>query len=329
MNRTTKQRTIVTLLIIALLLPAMAQAIDFNRIVVFGASLSDPGNAFALTAQAIKPPHAELDDFLIPSSPYAIGGHHFSNGATWIEQFARRIGRDQDVGPAYALSKHKAFNYAVGGARARNDGINQNLPDQVATFLFDVAYAAPSDALYVIDMGANDVRDALAAGSLQQAQTILDDAFTSIARHLTTLHFFGARKFLVLNVPDLGLLPSVRIIDGLFPGAAAFSAQLAQSFNYYLDFVVGSLAADPSVEIARLDVYGKLNEIIANPQSFGFSEIALPCLGSSSQPSICPNPNRHLFWDGIHPTLAGHGIFASEAAKALGAHLNYVSLNVE
>ncbi len=327
MNRLNQQSATVALLVPLLLMPTLARAIDFNRIVVFGTSLSDPGNAFALARQAMRPLNSGLDAFLIPSSPYAIGGYHFSNGATWIEQLARRIGRDQDVRPAYAPSKHKAFNYAVGGARARRDGMNQNLPDQVATFLFDVEYAAPSDALYVIDMGANDVRDALASGSEEQSQIIIGEALTSMAAQLTALHFFGARKFLVLNVADLGLLPSVRILDEIFPGTAGFSAQLARSFNYYLDFVRGALAADPEVEITRLDIYSKLSEIIADPRRHGVSETAATCLTPGDEPSPCRNPNNHLFWDGIHPTAAGHGIFAREAARILDLNLDYALLS--
>jgi outer membrane lipase/esterase len=317
MKSTNRQPTIVALLIMALLLPALAGAMEFQRIVVFGTSISDPGNAFALTGQAIKPPHEELDVFLTPPSPYVIGGHHFSNGATWIEQFARRIGRNQDVEPAFDASKDMALNYAVGGARARSDGINLNLPDQVATFLSDMGYAAPSDALYVIDMGANDVRDALASGSEQQAGIILGDALNSIGAQLGALYHFGARKFLILNVPNLGLLPSIQILDTLFPGAAAFGDLLSQGFNFHLDFVVDAVAAAPGVEIARLDVYGKLNEIIANPKSFGLTEAVAACLSSDLHSSTCKNPERHFFWDGVHPTKAGHEVFAREAANVL------------
>src|SRR5947208_1318127 len=61
----------------------------FSGIVVFGTSLSDPGNAFALSGDAGTPPDFTLNPLLVPSAPYAKGGHHFSNGATWIEQFAR------------------------------------------------------------------------------------------------------------------------------------------------------------------------------------------------------------------------------------------------
>jgi outer membrane lipase/esterase len=36
-------------------------------------------------------------------------------------------------------------------------------------------------------------------------------------------------------------------------------------------------------------------------------------------PFSCRHPERFLFWDGIHPTKAAHGILAEEAARVLGA----------
>ena len=49
--------------------PLAAQA-PFSSIVVFGTSLSDPGNAFALWGGTNTPP---ADPFLVPSAPYARG----------------------------------------------------------------------------------------------------------------------------------------------------------------------------------------------------------------------------------------------------------------
>ena len=63
----------------------------YSAIVVFGTSLSDSGNAFALRGGTNTPPDYMLDPLLIPAAPYARGGHHFSNGATWVEQFARSV----------------------------------------------------------------------------------------------------------------------------------------------------------------------------------------------------------------------------------------------
>src|SRR6266446_3835296 len=86
---------------------------ELSRIVVFGDSLTDPGNAFVLTHQVFVPPYQ-----LIPDFPYARGGHHFSNGKTWVEQLARGLDMADSTCPALA-ARGRCSNYAVGGALAR------------------------------------------------------------------------------------------------------------------------------------------------------------------------------------------------------------------
>lgn len=111
------------LLALTLLIPSWAGAEPtFKRIVVFGTSLSDPGNAFALAGHQSTLPYANLDELLIPDAPYARGGHHFSNGATWIEQLARPLGLAEDAGRAFRDPTSTASNFAVGGTRARDTG---------------------------------------------------------------------------------------------------------------------------------------------------------------------------------------------------------------
>src|SRR5215831_1456576 len=63
-------------------------------LVVFGDSLSDPGNAFALVGGTNTPPDYSQDFFLVPDQPYARGGHHFTNGPTWIRSEERRVGKE-------------------------------------------------------------------------------------------------------------------------------------------------------------------------------------------------------------------------------------------
>ena len=94
----------------------------YSAIVVFGTSLSDSGNAFALRGGTNTPPDYILDPLLVPAAPYARGGHHFSNGATWVEQFARSLRLAGSVRPAFGSGSRKATNYAVGAARAYDDG---------------------------------------------------------------------------------------------------------------------------------------------------------------------------------------------------------------
>lgn len=313
-----KNWTLAGLLACALAAPAAAaDKAPFDRIVVFGTSLSDPGNAFVLRGGTNTPPDYSVDPFLVPDRPYARGGHHFSNGPTWVEQFAQRLGLAASANPALRGAGNQATNYAVGGARARDDGINFNLGTQVDQFLADAGGAAPGSALYVIEMGGNDLRDALVAGLTggpAAAQAVVEAAVGAIAGNIMRLYAAGARTFLVWNAPDIGLTPAISAV----PGGAFFANQLVQGFNDGLDQTLAGLAQVlPGAQFTRLDVYAKLNTIVAQPQLFGLSDVTAACITPKIAPFSCKPAGEFLFWDGIHPTRAGHGIIAEEATFVL------------
>jgi phospholipase/lecithinase/hemolysin len=104
----TFQRTMAALL--ALLPLAVGTAFadsdhGYSRIFVFGDSLSDPGNNFAVTGATSHPPFDPL-----PVASYGVGGHHYLNGRTWIEYLAQEMGLTKWAKPAY---RDPAFgNYA-------------------------------------------------------------------------------------------------------------------------------------------------------------------------------------------------------------------------
>lgn len=325
----TNRLILISLLSVGLLAPSWTAAqMTFNRIVVFGTSISDPGNAFALLSQAkIKPPQSHppydtLEDLLIPNAPYAIGGHHFSNGATWIEQFAKGRGLTADVNAAFKGNSAKAANYAVGGARATTPSLGAvNLPDQIMAFHTDYPQL-PRNALYVMEMGSNDVRDALIVAvygcNVPAAEGIIAEALANISQSLNYLLALGAQKFLVVNVPDLALLPSVKALPVnplcplVIPTTAARSLTL--KFNTGLDNLIASL---PGFQIAKLNTYQKTQDLYNSPQSFGLTNVNDPCLTPNIPPFTCKTSDTFLFWDGIHPTKVVHDIFAQEAAIAL------------
>lgn len=297
--------------------PAVAQT-TFGRIVVFGTSLSDPGNAFALTGVANTPPYDTLGPLLVPGAPYDKGGHHFSNGATWVEQFANPLGLAGDTRPAFRGRGAERTNYAVGGTRARDDGINVDLSYQVSAFLQARNGTAPSDGLYVIEMGSNDVRDALFAfASGGDGNAILADALTAIGNNIGALYAAGGRRFLVWNVPDVGLTPALRTLDVIRPGSAALGSLVTAGFNSQLDSILASLATLPGIEIVKLDVFHLLHEVTADPAAFGLSVVDTACVVPNTPPFECKMPDEYLYWDGIHPTKAMHGIVAQTVATLL------------
>jgi len=299
----------------ALAAPGLAEAQSrFSGVVVFGTSLSDPGNAFALTGDAARPPDFTLNPFLIPSAPYARGGHHFSNGATWVEQFGHYLGLGNSVRAAF--SHPKATNYAVGAARAYDDGVNFNLSQQVDMFLERFDNVAPFQSLYVIEMGSNDIRDAFALyASGADGGPIMAQAIGSIAANIQRLYGAGAREFLVWLPPNIALTPAIRSLP---PAAQTLAGQLTQIFDTNLAGVLTQLSANlPGTSFARLDAYALLNAIVADPGAFDLENVTTACLRPTVSPFICHDVDEFLFWDGIHPTKAGHAIVAEEAVRAV------------
>ncbi|HEX4928145.1 MAG TPA: SGNH/GDSL hydrolase family protein, partial [Burkholderiales bacterium] len=288
------------------------------QLVIFGDSLSDPGNLFALTQTNNVPTSYDVDQFLVPNSAYAVGGHHLSNGSTWIEDLAKSLGVASNAGPAWRPGASPAANYAVAGARAYDKGQGFDLPDQVSHFLADLGRQdAPSDALYVIEFGGNDIRDALFTGD----QTLVGESLKSIFTEVSRLYQAGARKFFVVNVPSIGLLPSVRALEPAFPGISGLggAADLAtQKFNENLAGVVTMLQGSlPGVEIRPFDLYELIKNVSTHPSDFGLADVTTPCITPDIAPYKCRNPDERAFWDGIHPTRALHAIIAQQAGQFL------------
>lgn len=322
-------------LIVALSVPwlifgtaSSAQDRQFERIVVFGTSLSDSGNTFTLLSDptafgiddgcdmltpANVPPYDALDELFIPDGSYARGGHHVTNGATWIEQLARGKGLSGSVRPALRNTGNQASNYAVGGTRAYDFDCRFNLDDQFDAYKEDFPETS-AETLIVIEIGSNDVRDALAT----QNPGIIAEALGNIGNAIGMFYGRGARKFLLVNVPPIGETPTVKMIDALNPGAAESANLLSVGFNTGLEQIQAGLNGSLSgIDVRILDVYTLLNEIIADPEPFGIANTDDPCVTPNLPPFTCKKPDTYLFWDGIHPTRVVHGIVAQNAAEVL------------
>jgi outer membrane lipase/esterase len=308
----------LVLLVMVAAIGIRAHANGFSRVIVFGTSLSDAGNAFVLRGGTATPPDYDVDPLLVPTVPYAIGGHHFTNGATWIEQYARSRGLAGGARPAFA-SEGAGTNYAVAAARARQDNLKFNLGMQVDAFLLEFGGAAPADALCVVEMGSNDIRDAFVVYSGGgNGGPVIAAAVAAISQNIQRLYLAGCRQFLVWRAPDVGKTPALRRLDALSPGAAAFATFLTQTFNTALDGAVAQLQLLPGISITRLDAFELIGDLVENGGDYGLTNVVSACLTPNVPPFRCDRPDAYLFWDGIHPSRAVHAIVALKAAEVLG-----------
>lgn len=205
----------------------------------------------------------------------------FSNGPVWIQQLA------PDLGLSVSPSNLGGNVYAVGGATT--SGV---LSTQVPDYLGDAGGVADPGALYVIMAGGNDAFSAVSPAT----------AAGNVITAISSLSAAGAQYFLVSNLPDLSLVP------------AAYGSAAAQAFSLSFNASLASgLAGLSGPTLFLLDLYAGVNDVVANPASYGLTNVNTPCWNGVS---ACATPDTYLFWDTLHPTTAGHGLIA-EVAFAL------------
>lgn len=285
MSKTSLRRVFASLLMFTGLAAGSASASSFSNMYVFGDSLSDSGNVFSLTGGAI------------PAAPYWNG--RFSNGPTYAENLASRLGLSATP------SRLGGNNYAHGGATAgfgsSIGGVATDLGTQVGAFR-GLSGPADSHALYVVWAGANDLRGNPSAAGISAALTGLSNAVQG-------LYAEGARDFLVMNMPDLGLTP-----EATHHGANAAARAGSIAFDTFFTATIGGLRGGlAGSNIRTLDTFALLSDVAAHPGTYGLSNVTDNCLLAGP---AC-TPGSYLFWDEIHPTAIGHRLLADAAYKVL------------
>jgi outer membrane lipase/esterase len=205
-------------------------------------------------------------------------------------------------------------DYAFGGAPTGPlNTIPPSLEAQTALFLSQQGPLIPGNALYVVEGGGENARNALdEIGSSCGINPvcingIIKATVTEFVGDIQTidseLEAAGAKNIVVWNVPNIGATPAV-LASGAF--ASMLGATIATAMDNAL---LAAIATDPDVTL--FDDFALLNEVIADPGAFGLSNVTDAC----AQFSSC-DPSQFLFWDGIHPTSAAEAII-SDAIEAL------------
>src|SRR6185312_15817846 len=157
-----------------------------------------------------------------------------------------------------------------------------------------------------------------------QIQAYLQQAATTELGMIKQLGDAGARYVMVSNLPNIGLTPS-GIAQG--PIAAAQLTGLSITYNSALNAGLASTG----VNIIPVNTFAMLNEFVADPSRYGFTNVTQPaCTGSSfgclpigtpgAQSTYQPGTqNTYLFADGVHPTTATHAMLAQYAESIITA----------
>lgn len=307
-NRIAAILTLLALAALSVSTPARA----YDKVVVFGDSLSDNGNVAALVPSNLG---------VYPAAPYAAG--RLSNGKVWAEDFAASLGVPlDDRAFAGALTDTTNGSNAVltaFGLPANALGIQTQVSNYVA--------ANPkldANALYIVWGGANDLltnatayyTNYLGGGQLYKAGA------NNIAGEVTALKNAGATNFLIPNLANLGETP-------IGTGASSTALDtLTVAHNLALKQALGAISG---VSIKTLDVNSLFADAQTSPAKYGLTDATHNFVQSNGKPQgVTPtlssygaapgaNPSKFLFWDEIHPTAAGHSILSTAALSAVGA----------
>jgi len=293
-----KQIKYLLLLLVLYIPTALLAEQQYDRIYVFGDSLSDTGNLASIAGAFPQPPYFE---------------NRVTNGLVAVEIMANRLGLPLQTS-LHLLGPASGTNYAVAAAKVtRNESIDLNT--QVALFLANHGGVAPANALYVMFIGGNDIRQARSTADWTAAVQLLDEAAKTIATEMQVLAASGAKNWLVVNSSDIGRIPETRLIaeaTGL-TGLPARATALTMLFNDTLKRQVQLLEEETDIEVERFDLYKLVGRIIEKSDKLGFTNSTDACF-SSELGEFMPGCNfgynfsQYVFFDEIHPTARVHAM---------------------
>nr|WP_225630007.1 SGNH/GDSL hydrolase family protein [Cysteiniphilum sp. 19X3-34] len=210
------------------------------------------------------------------------------------------------------------------------------------TMPFNVAtgkYEADPDKVYILWGGANNLLIALKktpSPSATEVSHAMKQAASDIVYDVEYLAAHGARKFVVLLLPNVGLTPLA-----IAAGKQSALEKASVAYNTTLNNMLGALQKqDSTIKIVPIDVFNLMNDIVANYEisvlgkNYQFDDVSTPACTQSPVTQDSPltaltnsallctpqaNNKKHLFEDMLHPTAAAHQVIAAKIAKAMEA----------
>ena len=278
--------------------PAAAQQI--GRIIVFGDSYADTGNALRLAG--INP---------IATQVYTTG--RFSGGSNYVDTLSN-------------LLQVQQYNFAIGGARTDNGNESAGLPGltfEVQEFLSGggtLGFPAVNGTLtrsdlVAVSIGGNDARNyQRIGGTLAGAPAAAATAVTNFQQNFGLVMQRGTPTISFL-AGDTGQLPEI----ANNPAGAAVRTAYSSAFNTGVQQVLAGYATRGST-VHYLDLTKVLGNVTANPGAFGIQSLVCPAF---PDPTCIANSNApYLFYgDLLHLTSNGFAIVGKYVARQLAAPL--------
>lgn len=318
-----------------------AQAIPFSQIsqvYFFGDSLTDSGfnDLWDLAVHALPTGKAptfttfggytwaqyiarDIKGFTLPQYPAA--SYPTPNPIDTITNNTTPL---NGAGPVSATLK--GVNYAAAGSTTNSTGVGEtwapSLHTQIQHFVSTQGRKLDPNAVYFIWSGANDLLSLLTGPTPTELQllTVAQTAAINVANEVAILSSLGAKRVVVMSLPNLGIAP---VITGAGnPALPAAMKTATFTFNSILNQQLGQVIAQYGTKILYVDAYTLLDNVVlaiqaGNPfqaggQLFRFINFTQATCGPVQSAIYCPNgvaPN-YVFADTLHPTDLAHRLLS-------------------
>ena len=295
----------------AFALPQAASAQEITRVVSFGDSTVDTGNALAIVDATVGlPPTA--------AAVYPTG--RFSGGVSLADTVSAELFATND-------------DFAIGGALSDNTNTNAGLPGFATEwnlFLAGGGSAFPipgifpsvdgtfgSGDLLLLALGGNDGRIYQSTGGTVAGAAVAGATSAAYASAgLNALVAAGAQNISYIAV-DTSAAPEVFAFPDPAAAAAVRSA-FASSYNAGIQSTLSGFAAN-GVMVHYLDGNTVVNNILSNMAEFGFTDYACPIFPDTT--CVIDSSTYVIYGDALHPTSSTNKVIAEYVAAQLNAPL--------
>ncbi|DBA82794.1 TPA: hypothetical protein ACH3X1_007020 [Trebouxia sp. C0004] len=246
-------------------------------------------------------------------------------------------------GPTYAVVAAGLLNvsltdYAVGGATsgavigslhvAAGFGNNTaatvvEVPsaiEQAEAYIASQNGTVPTDALYIVFIGANDYLHTIEQG----ANATVEEVLMYTGEAMDMLYVAGARVFLTQTQFSYGSTPGFASAG---PEAVMVGNKVTRGHNEALAPFLAEFATEHlEASIITFDFAAFLVGVSQNATALGFTDTTTPCYtgavagtstAASNPAAACANPDQHIFWDGEHPTGHTHQLWGEALAAQI------------
>ena len=256
----------------------------WDKIYVFGDSLSDTGNVLNLT------------EGQFPTLPYAKG--RFSNGDIWLDYLSEKLDLDIELlGDSLSGDftsngefEDSSLNFAIGGATSGEENVGIvpfGLKQQIDNFKLQSQSSQETlnDDLFSVWIGANDyfsfieddptteeiIETNFPDRNQEIVSSVIEVVDINIGNAVRDIIDAGGENIAIFNLPNIDRTP---LAQNLVEKDRHILQKLTILHNQHLSNLIQETeVSNPNVNIFEIDVDRLFDEILENPHDFGFTNV--------------------------------------------------------